>query len=175
MEAIPQKSPCACSLERRPPLTQLIELRLGLSEGAALQAEPLAMRSKTLSFLLQVLGRGLTHGIQELGVCRWPGEELPGALALERPLRLALLARGPEQAAPRLTKATFACVVCPRHAQHGITGAPPRPRAPADRVEVTAKHLEQRCDIGSPSHCVERAAELPSNVGRAHGQRGSGF
>jgi len=55
VEAIPQKSPCACSLERQPPLTQLIELRLGLSQGPALQAETLAMRSKALPFLRQLL------------------------------------------------------------------------------------------------------------------------
>src|SRR5215475_7621270 len=60
--AIPQKSPCACSLECGPLLTQVIELCLGLSQGAALPAEPLAMRSKTLPLLRQVLRRGLTEG-----------------------------------------------------------------------------------------------------------------
>ena len=58
--AIPQKSPCACSLQRRPSLTQLIKLRLGLSQGPALHAETLAMRSKALPFLCQVLGWDLT-------------------------------------------------------------------------------------------------------------------
>ena len=62
--AIPQKSPCACSLERWPPLTQLIELRLGLSQGSALQAETLTMRSKALPFLRQFLRWGLAHGIE---------------------------------------------------------------------------------------------------------------
>jgi DNA-directed RNA polymerase subunit RPC12/RpoP len=63
-DAIPQKSPCACSLERWPPLTQLIELRLGLSQGSALQAETLTMRSKALPFLRQFLRWGLAHGIE---------------------------------------------------------------------------------------------------------------
>ena len=49
--AIPQKSPCACSLKCRPLLTEPIELSLGLSQGTALQAEPLAMCSKALPFL----------------------------------------------------------------------------------------------------------------------------
>jgi hypothetical protein len=34
----------------------LIELRLGLSQGTPLQAEPLAMRRKTLPLLRQILG-----------------------------------------------------------------------------------------------------------------------
>ncbi len=71
--AIPQKSPCTCSLGRQPLLTQLIELCLGLSQGPALHAEPLAMRSKALPFLCQVLGRSVTQGIQDFGLCRWPG------------------------------------------------------------------------------------------------------
>src|SRR5256885_13563815 len=62
--AIPLKSPCACRLSRRPPLTQVIELRLGLSKGSALQAEPLAMRSKALPFLSQVLRWSVTQGPQ---------------------------------------------------------------------------------------------------------------
>ena len=62
--AIPQKSPYACSLECRPPLTQLIELCLGLSQGSALQAETLAMLSKALPFLSQVLIWGLAQYIQ---------------------------------------------------------------------------------------------------------------
>ena len=56
LQAIPQKSPCACSLERRPSLTQLIKLRLGLSQGPALHTETLTMLSKALPFLCQVLG-----------------------------------------------------------------------------------------------------------------------
>src|SRR5438874_3618507 len=63
-DAIPLKSPCACRLSRRPPLTQVIELRLGLSKGSALQAEPLAMRSKALPFLSQVLRWSVTQGPQ---------------------------------------------------------------------------------------------------------------
>src|SRR6266446_5882283 len=58
--AIPQKSPCACSLECGPLLTQLIELRLGLSQGTPLPAETLAMRSKTLPLLSQGRRWGLT-------------------------------------------------------------------------------------------------------------------
>jgi hypothetical protein len=109
--AIPQKSPCTCSLGRQPLLTQLIELCLGLSQGSALHAETLAMRSKALPFLCQVLGRSVTQGIQDFGLCRWPGEELPGALALQHPLRLAPLPRGPQQAAPRITEVTFELIV----------------------------------------------------------------
>src|SRR6266581_6624027 len=94
--AVPLKSPCACRLERQPPLTQVIKLRLGLSQRSTLHAESLAMFSKALPFLRQVLGWGLTQGTQRLGLCRWPGEELPGALALQCTLRLALLACGPQ-------------------------------------------------------------------------------
>src|SRR5262245_14939832 len=84
--AVPQKSPCACRLERRPPLTQLIQLTLGLSKRSTLHAESLAMRSKALPVLRQVLGGGLTHGIAYFGFCRGLGQELPSALALQRPL-----------------------------------------------------------------------------------------
>jgi hypothetical protein len=38
------------------------------------------------------------------------GQEFPGALALQRPLRLALLAGGPQQAATRLAKVAFEAV-----------------------------------------------------------------
>src|SRR5712691_5934790 len=68
--AIPQKSPCACSLECRPSLTQLIKLRLGLFKGAALQAEPLTMLSAALPLLSHVLRWGLTQAIEQLGLCR---------------------------------------------------------------------------------------------------------
>ena len=40
-----------------------MELRLDLSQGPALQAETLAMRSKTLPLLSQVLRWGLTEGL----------------------------------------------------------------------------------------------------------------
>ena len=140
-EAIPQKSPCTCSLGRQPLLTQLIELCLGLSQGPALHAETLAMRSKALPFLCQVLGRSVTQGIQDFGLCRWPGEELPGALALQHPLRLAPLPRGPQQAAPRITEVTFELIVGPRQARHVIAVEQAGPIAPADLVKVTAKCL----------------------------------
>jgi insertion element IS1 protein InsB len=64
--AIPQKSPCACSLERRPSLTQLSKLRLGLFKGATLQAEPLTMRSKALPFLRHIFGWSVTQAIEQL-------------------------------------------------------------------------------------------------------------
>jgi hypothetical protein len=43
-------------------VTQSIELRLGLSQGAALQVETLAMHRKALSFLRQLLGWDVTQG-----------------------------------------------------------------------------------------------------------------
>ena len=96
----------------------MIKWRLGVSQGSTLHAEALAMRSKALPFLRQVLRWGWTQGPQHLGLCRWPRSALPGALALQCPLRLALLARGPQQAAPWITAATFALVVGPRQARH---------------------------------------------------------
>src|SRR4029434_5771735 len=118
------------------------------------------MRNKALPFLRQVLGWGLTQGPQHLGLCRWPGYELPGALALQGPLRLALLARGPQQAATCIAEATFELVVGPRQARHVIAVEQAGPIAPADRVEVTTKRLLARRDIRPPPHCVEIAAEL---------------
>ena len=71
-----------CATACRPLLTQLIELRLSLFQGAALQAKPLAMRSKTLPFLRQLLRWNLTHGIECLGLGWGVREEFPRALAL---------------------------------------------------------------------------------------------
>ena len=51
VQAVAQKSPCACNLQHRPPLTQLIKLSLSLFKGSALHAESLAMLSKALPFL----------------------------------------------------------------------------------------------------------------------------
>ena len=133
------------------------------------------MLSKALPFLRQVLRWSLTQGPQHLGLCRWPGEELPGALALQSPLRLALLARGPQQAATRIAEATFELVVGPRQAWHGITVEQAGPIAPADRIEVTAKRLQARRDIRPPPHCVERAAELPRDLLSTAGVGGNGF
>ena len=65
---------------------QVIALSLGLSQGAALHAESLAMFSKALPFLSQVLRGGLTHRIESLGLCRGPWQEFPSALAWQRAL-----------------------------------------------------------------------------------------
>ena len=173
--AVPLKSPCACRLSCSPPLSQVITWRWGLSQGSTLHAESLAMRSKALPVLRQVLGWGLTQGTQHRGLCRWPGEELPGALALQGPLRVALLACGPQQAATRIAETTCELVVGPRQARHAIAVAQAGPRAPADRVEVTAKRLQARRDIRPPPHGVERAASLSSDVCSTHGWRGRRF
>ena len=137
--AVAQKSPCTCSLEHRPLLTQLIELRLGLSQGSALHAEPLAMCSKALPFLSQVLRGSVAHRIEYLRLCWGPRQEFPGALALQRALREALLARGPQQAALRIAEAAFEFVVGPRQARHVIAVEQARPIAPADLVEMQPK------------------------------------
>src|SRR2546422_6357464 len=146
--AVAQKSPCTCSLERRPLLTQLIELRLGLSQGSALHAEPLAMRSKALPFLSQVLRWSVAHRIEYLRLCWGPRQAFPGAWALPRALREALVARGPQQAVLRIAEAAVACVVGPRQARHVIAVAQARPRAPADLVERQTKRLEGWRDMG---------------------------
>ena len=65
------------------------------------------MCSKALPFLRQFLRWGLTHGLKYLGLCWGAREEFPRALALQRALGEALLARGPQQAAPCITEAAF--------------------------------------------------------------------
>ncbi|HSX80099.1 MAG TPA: hypothetical protein VLQ80_16200 [Candidatus Saccharimonadia bacterium] len=136
----------------------MIELRSGLSQGTALQAETLAMRRKTLPLLRQVLGWGLTEGLLSLGLCRGVGQEFPGPRALQRPLRLPLLACGPQQAATRIAKVAFQLVVGTRQPWHLIAVEQAGPIAPADRVEVTAKRRQGRCDLRLPLHRVEIAA-----------------
>ena len=103
------------------------------------------------------------------------GQELPGALALQRPLRLPLLAGGPQQAATRLAKVAFQLVVGPRQPRDRIAMAQAGPIAPADRVAVPAKCREDRWDLRLPLHRVEIAAELPRDVLRAEGVRSHGF
>src|SRR2546421_5017564 len=117
--AVAQKSPCTCSLEHRPLLTQLIEWRLGLSQGSALHAEPFAMRSTALPFVSQVLRGRVAHRIESLRLCWGPRQEFPGALAVQRALRAALVARGPQQAAPRLAEAAVGCGVGSRPDPYG--------------------------------------------------------
>jgi len=76
------------------------------------------MRRETLPLLRPVLGWGLTEGLLELGLCRGLGQELPGALTVQRPLGLPLLARGPQQAATRLAQVAFQLVIGPRQPRH---------------------------------------------------------
>jgi hypothetical protein len=86
----------------------------GLCSGTVLQAEPLAMHSKTLPLLCQVLRWGVAAGFLSLGLCRGVGPELPGTLTLQNPLRLPLLTGGLSQATTRLAKVAFQFVVGPR-------------------------------------------------------------
>ena len=60
-------------------------------------------------------------------------------MALQRALREALLARGPQQAATGITEVAFELVVGPRQARHVIAVKQAGPIAPADLGEVTAK------------------------------------
>src|ERR671928_441525 len=99
------------------------------------------MRSKALSFLRQVLRGSVTQGIQELALCRGAWEKFPCALALQRALCEALLARGPQQAALCITEVAFEFVIGPRYARHVIAVEQAGARAPADLVEVTATCL----------------------------------
>ena len=94
---------------------------------------------------------------------------------MQRPLRLALLPRGPQQAAPRIAEVTFELIVGPRQPRHFIAVEQAGPIAPADLVKVTAKHLEERRDIGPPPPRVEIATELGSDVFSSQRLRGSGF
>jgi len=173
--AIPQKSPCACRLSYGPLLTQLIEWRLGLSQGTALQAATLALRSKPLPLLRQVRGRGVTQGLLSLGRCRGGGPAFPGPLTLERPRRLPLLARGLQQGATPIAHVACQRVVGPRKPRHVIAVEQAGPVAPADRVEVTAKGGAGRWDLRLPRHRVARAAALPRTLCSIPGVRGNGF
>jgi hypothetical protein len=78
------------------------------------------MFSKALPFLRQIRWWGLTHGLEYLGLCWGAREEFPRALALQRALCEACLARGPQQAAPCITEVAFERVVRPRKARHLI-------------------------------------------------------
>src|SRR2546423_11240092 len=132
------------------------------------------MLSQALPFLRQLLTRGLTHGIKELGFCWGAREEFPRALALQRALREALLACGPQQAPPCITEAAFELVVGPRQARHIIAVKQAGPIAPADLVEMTAKLIEGRSDIGPSQHHVEIAAQLSRHLLATHRLGGRG-
>src|SRR5438093_8597779 len=51
--AVPLKSPCACRLERQPPLTQVIKLRLGLSQVSLSRLNHWLPRGQTDSEVMQ--------------------------------------------------------------------------------------------------------------------------
>jgi hypothetical protein len=133
------------------------------------------MRSTALSFLRQIRRWSLTHGPQELSLCGGTRQEFPRALALERALREALVARGPQQAATSSAEAACACGGGPRHARHGIAMEQAGPLAPADRVEVQTTRREGWRDLGQPEHRVKRATQVARAVCRAQGVRGGGF
>src|SRR4030095_8813969 len=116
------------------------------------------MRSKALPFLSQVLRWSVAHRLESLRLCWGPRQEFPGALALPRALREALVARGPQQAALRIAEAAFECVGGPRPARHVIAVEQARPIAPADLVERQTKRIEGWRDMGEGQHRVERAA-----------------
>ena len=132
------------------------------------------MRSKARPFLRPLLREGLTHGIAALGLCWRAREECPRALAWQRALREALVARRPRQAATWITEAAVAFVGGPRQARHVIAVTQAGPRAPADLVEVTATRLEGGRDSGPPHHRVESAAPWSRPLLSTHrvGRRG---
>jgi hypothetical protein len=133
------------------------------------------MRSTALPFLRQVLRRSLTSGPQYLGLCGRTREEFPRALALQRALREALWARGPQQAATGIAAAACECVIGPWDARHVTAVEQAGPIAPADLVEVQTKRRYGWRDIRQPQHRVPRATQLSRDVGRARGWRGRGF
>jgi hypothetical protein len=133
------------------------------------------MRSKALSFLSQFRRWGLAYGIEELSLCGGARKELPSALALQRALGEALLARDPQQAAFGLTEVAFECVVGPRQARHVIAVKQAWPIAPANRVEMTTKRMEGWRAIGPLPHYVEIVAQLSRDLSRVQGVRGTGF
>jgi hypothetical protein len=149
----------------------VVKLRLGLSSGSTLHTESLAMRSKALSFLSQVLRGGLTQGFAYVGLCRRPWEELPRPLALARPLRSPLLPRGPQQTATRVSEATCECVVRPRQSGHVIAVEQARPLAPADRVQVPRKLHEAGRGLKPPAHRGKIATQWARVLLSPHGTR----
>jgi len=118
--------------------------------------------------MCQVLRWDLTHGIAPLGLGWGARKEFPRALALPRALCEALLARGPQQAAPCITEVAFELVVGPRETRHVITVKQAGPIAPADLVEVTAKRLDSWRDSGPPQHHVEIGAQWSRHLLTTH-------
>jgi hypothetical protein len=122
------------------------------------------MRRKALPLLGQVLRWGLTEGLLSSCRCGRVGQQLPGTLALQRPLRLPLLAGGPQQAAPRLTKVAFELVLGPRQARDLIAVEETGPIAPAHCIEVPAKRGEGWGSLWLALYRVKRAAEMASRA-----------
>jgi hypothetical protein len=97
------------------------------------------MLSKALPFLGQLLRWDLTHRSEERRLYWGAREKCPSAWALQRALGEALLARGPQQAAPGIPAVAFERVVRPRPARDVIAVKQAGPIALADLVEVPAK------------------------------------
>jgi len=132
------------------------------------------MRRKTLPRLRQVLGGGLTQGLLARGRGRRVGQPCPGALAWPRPLRVPLVARGPQQTATRLTQVAFQLVVGPRQARDLLAVAQTGPIAPTAQVEMTAKRRDGRCPLWRPRPRSESAASWPRDRCSMAGGRGQG-
>ena len=143
--------------------------------GSGSASEIVGDAQQSAAFLAQAPPVEFDTRLEYLGLCQWPGEEFPGALTLQRALRLALLARGPQQAAPGIAKVAFQRIVGPRQGRHIVAVEQAGPIAPADLAKVTAKRLEERRDIGPPPHRVEIATELVSDVFSSQRLRSSGF
>ena len=75
--------------------------------GSGLASGPVGDAQRA-PFLPQRL-QGVCDHVESLGLCRG-AEEFPRALALERARWKALVARGPQQAAPGIMEAACACV-----------------------------------------------------------------
>ena len=96
-------------------------------------------------------------------------------MAYQSPLCLPLLARDLQQATAGLAKVAFEFVVGPREARHFIAMEQPRPVAPTDGVQVTAKRRSCRWEPWLPLYRIEITAELLCDVRGTEGASGNGF
>src|SRR5512132_1972704 len=132
------------------------------------------MGGQTWPLLCQLCGWSLPESRLALCLCRGVLQECPGPLTSQRPLGLPLLARELQQATAGLATVAGACVVGPREARHVRAMAQPRPLAPTDGVQVTAKRLACRWEPWLPRYRTASTAALRCDVRGTAGARGHG-
>jgi hypothetical protein len=106
------------------------------------------MLTQSLLFLGQLSWWDLAQGVQALGLGGQSGQQFPSAGALQSATGLPQLAGGAEQAALGIAEVTFQVIVGAGQPRQVIAMEEAGPIAGADFVQVAAKSVQARREVG---------------------------